>query len=314
MSGENVSLGRGLIVVCGATASSKTKFAVSLAKKLQTEVVSADCMLVYKGLNIGTAKPTIEEMQGVKHHLIDVVEPTETFSVSDYRSLAFPIVEDLLRRGKTPVLCGGTGFYIQSLLYESAFGNVGASAEIREKYEKILLDCGKEEGAKKLHEILRSVDPESAEKLHCNDTKRVIRALEIFETTGKKKSEQTDDQSTPRFPFKAFCIDYPREILYDRINLRVDKMFEAGLVDEVRDLLNSGVDKSSQCMQGIGYKEVIEGLDLHQTEEGIKEIIKQRTRNYAKRQITFFKRMPNLQKLSPDLLEDESLSFIDETL
>lgn len=305
----------GVIVVCGATASSKTKLAVAIAEKLHTEVISADSMLVYRGLDIGTAKPAADEMRGVKHHLIDVADPFDDFSVEDYRSLALPIVEELLSRGKNPVICGGTGFYIDALLYESAFGNAPACPEIRRKYEKYLIDYGKEEGARTLHNLLAEVDAESAKKLHVNDTKRVIRALEIYESTGKKKSEQTDEKKTPRFPFRAFCVDYPREVLYERINARVDKMFEAGLLSEVERLKSAGVTRDCQCMQGIGYKEIVEGQENGDSIEAISELIKRRTRNYAKRQITFFKRMDRLTRLSPDFIEnDENLAYFNDLL
>ena len=277
-----------VLVVCGPTASGKTALAVQCAKRLQTEIISADSMLVYQGLNIGTAKPDETEMDGVKHHMIDVVSPFDSFSVSDYEKAALPILEDLLSRGKTPVICGGTGFYVHALLYKSQFGNVGANAEIREKYERIY----QEQGGKYLHELLQKVDSESANKLHENDVKRVIRALEIYELTGKPKSMQQDKQ-IPRFDFVAVSIAYDRETLYDRINKRVDEMFARGLMEEVQGLLSRGVLKTSQCMQGIGYKEIAEGLEIGSSIEEMKELIKKNTRNYAKRQETFFKRMDN---------------------
>lgn len=283
-----------VIVVCGPTASGKTALAIGLAKKLNTEIVSADALLVYKGLNIGTAKPTEEEKEGVTHHLIDVVEPTEVFSVSDYERMALPVVERLLEEDKPPILCGGTGFYMQSLLYKSGFGGTPANDEVREKYERM----AKEEGVQAVHDKLKSVDPESAEILHPNDLKRVIRALEIFETTGKKKSDQRDER-IPRFPFEAFCIHYPREELYRRIDLRVDRMMQAGLIDEVKELLKS-TPKTAQCMQGIGYKEIVEGLEEGVSLDTMSDIIKRRTRNYAKRQQTFFKRMEHMHYLEPD--------------
>ena len=299
---------RKALVVCGATATGKTSLAVSLAKKLNTEIVSADSMLVYQGLDVGTAKPTLKEREGVKHHLIDVVSPFESFSVSDYEKTALPIVERLLAEGKTPVICGGTGFYIESLLYKSGFGNTPANAEIRAKYERI---C-EERGNEYLHAILREKDPETAEKLHPNDIKRVIRALEIVEVTGQKKSLQQDER-TPRFPFLCVSIEYPRERLYERINLRVDEMFRLGLMDEVKGLLLQGVDVNCQCMQGIGYKEVVEGLAKGWTEEEIKELIKKNTRNYAKRQITFFKREKNQICLPFDQLDEQKVLDLLET-
>ena len=284
-----------VLVICGATASGKTSLAVACAKKLNTEIISADSMLVYKRLDIGTAKPTEEEKEGVLHHLIDVVEPTSDFSVSDYEKKALPIVEKLLSKGKTPIICGGTGFYIQSLLYKSQFGNVGANDEIREKYEKL----AEEKGVEYVHSLLAKVDSESALKLHPNDVKRVIRALEIYEITGKPKSTQNDKQ-IPRFDFLSVSIEYPRETLYERINLRVEQMFANGLLGEVQTLLNQGVTTDMQCMQGIGYKEVAEGLQNGWTNEEIVELIQKNTRNYAKRQQTFFKRMQNHVFLSPE--------------
>ena len=291
-----------VIVICGATASGKTALAVECAKKLNTEIISADSQLVYRGLNIGTAKPSIEERQGVKHHLIDVASPLDNFSVSDYEKLALPIVERLLSEEKTPIICGGTGFYINSLLYKSQFGNVGANEQVRLRYEKIL----EENGADYLHDLLKSVDIESAEKLHKNDTKRVIRALEIFEVSGKKKSEQ-QDRPIPRFDFVCVSIDYPREELYARIEKRVDIMFQQGLKEEVLSLFEQGVLAENQCMQAIGYKEFAEGLHLGLPEEEIKELIKKNTRNYAKRQITFFKRAQNHFLLSPENANEEKV-------
>ena len=289
-----------VLVICGATASGKTSLAVACAKQLNTEIISADSMLVYKQLNIGTAKPTEKEKQGIVHHLIDEISPFDNFTVSDYENRALPIVERLLAQGKTPIICGGTGFYINSLLYKSQFGNTGANPEIRQKYEKILL----EHGNAYLHDLLKEKDPKSAEILHENDTKRVIRALEIYDTTGKAKSNQADTY-IPRFDFTAVSIDYPRETLYERINLRVEEMFNQGLQAEVEGLLAQGVSETAQCMQGIGYKEFIQDKTLSLSE--IKELIKKNTRNYAKRQITFFKRMQNHTLLAPDKANAEEV-------
>ncbi len=284
-----------LLAVCGATASGKTALAVECAKRLGGEIVSCDALLVYKKLNIGTAKPTEEERGGIPHHMIDVVEPTETFSVSDFERLALPVVEDILSRGKVPVLCGGTGFYMNAVLYRSGFGKTPASKEIREKYERL----EREEGRAALHRRLEEVDPASASILHENDVKRVIRALEIFELTGKRKSDQNDGK-TARYPFEAVAFDFPREVLYARIERRVDKMLREGLVEEVRGLLKSGVPENAQCMQGIGYKEVVEFLKNGDLQSTMSDIIKQNTRNYAKRQLTFFKKMQNLHWLAPE--------------
>ena len=295
-----------VLVICGATASGKTALSIACAKAFNGEIISADSLLIYQNLTIGTAKPSLEEREGIPHHMIDVVSPKESFSVSDYEGMALPIVEELLLSGKTPIICGGTGFYINSLLYKSQFGNVGANEEIRAKYEKLANEFGKEY----VHGILREKDPISAEKLHYNDLKRVIRALEIYDLTGKAKSEQ-QDILRPRFDFQAVSIEYPRDKLYNRINLRVDKMFEEGLVKEVEGLLASGVTEEMQCMQGIGYKEIAEGLRLGWSQAEMKELVKKNTRNYAKRQQTFFKRMENHALLSP---EGENVERVRELL
>ncbi len=288
-----------LIAVCGATATGKTALAVKLAKALGGEVVSADALLVYRGLDIGTAKPTEEEKEGVPHHLIDVADPRERFSVSDYERLAVKAVEDILARGKTPILCGGTGFYMNAVLYKSSFGHTAASASVREKYMRM----EREEGREALHARLAAVDPASAEKLHANDVKRVVRALEIYELTGRRKSDQHDDP-LPRYPFLAVAFDYPREELYARIRLRTAQMMRSGLVGEVEGLLRGGVPETAQCMQGIGYKEVVECLKNGDNLSTMSDIIEKNTRNYAKRQLTFFRRMQNLQWLPPMPPED----------
>lgn len=283
-----------VLIICGATATGKTSLAVDCAKALQSEIISADSQLVYRGLNIGTAKPTVAEMQGIRHHLIDVVGAKENFSVSDYEAKAVPIVEELLSDNKVPVICGGTGFYINAILYKLGYGNAKANAEVRAKYEAILQERGKIY----LHGLLAEVDGQTAEKLHYNDTKRVIRALEIFETSGKKKSEQSDELK-PRFDYTAVCIDYPREELYKRIDCRVDIMFNSGLIDEVRKLLACGIDENCQSMQAIGYKEVLEGLKLGYNDGTMRDIIKQNTRHYAKRRLTFFKKLKGIIHLKP---------------
>ena len=278
-----------VLVICGATATGKTSLAIDCAKKLNTEIISADSQLVYRGLNIGTAKPTVAEMQGVKHHLIDVVGANENFSVSDYEEAALPIVDGLLNEGKTPIICGGTGFYVNSILYKLGYGNVKADLTVRARYEALL----EEKGKGHLFSLLKEVDPESAEKLHVNDVKRVIRALEIYEVSGKKKSEQNDELK-PRYDYLAVAIDYPREALYKRIDCRVDVMFNSGLIDEVKRLLSVGIDKNCQSMQAIGYKEVVEGLKNGLNDSTMRDIIKKNTRHYAKRQFTFFKKLKGI--------------------
>ncbi|MDE7305989.1 MAG: tRNA (adenosine(37)-N6)-dimethylallyltransferase MiaA [Clostridia bacterium] len=284
-----------LLVICGATATGKTNLAVDCALKLNSEVISADSQLIYKGLNIGTAKPAQNEMRGVKHHMIDVVEPTYEYSVSEYANTAEPIVKRLLADGKTPIICGGTGFYINSILYDLSYGNIGENKKVRQHYAKLLEEKGKEY----IYGLLQKADPQTAEKLHINDTKRVIRALEIYKVGGRKKSDICDGQKA-KYNYLAVAIDFPREELYDRINRRVDVMFENGLVDEVKNLLNRGVTENNRCMQAIGYKEVLNCLNNGDNESTMRDIIKQNTRRYAKRQITFFKRLEGIVWLQPN--------------
>lgn len=286
------------LVICGPTASGKTALAVACAEAFGGEVVSCDALLVYRGLNIGTAKPTREEMRGVPHHMIDIADPSSSFSVHDFEERAIPVVEDILARGKMPVLCGGTGFYMNAILFRSGFGLAAGDAAVRAKYEAIAAEKGKAY----LHSLLAACDRESAEKLHPNDIRRVIRALEIFELTGRKKSAQADPK-TPRYPYEAFCIDWQREILYERIAARVQEMFSEGLVDEVKGLLAAGVSEDAQCMQAIGYKEVVEILKNDGLHSTMSDIIIKNTRNYAKRQLTFFKKLPGLHFLAPDRTE-----------
>ena len=296
-----------LLVICGATASGKTALAVECAKRLGGEVVSCDALLVYRGLNIGTAKPTAEEMAGIRHHLIDVAEPTQAFTVHDFERLALAAIDEIAARGKIPVLCGGTGFYLNAVLFRSGYGHVGADESVRARYNAVAAEKGKEY----LHALLREVDPESAEKLHPNDVKRVVRALEIFELTGQKKSAQSDGL-TPRFAYEAFALDFPRAALYERIDRRVGQMLDAGLVDEVKGLLAAGVPQDAQCMQGIGYKEVVEGLRNGDLNSTMRDIIQKNTRNYAKRQITFFKKLPNLHWIAPsDTAIEEVIGIYD---
>ena len=280
-----------IIIICGPTASGKSSLAISLAKKLNTEIISADSLAIYKRLDIGTAKPTKEELNEVKHHLVDVCEPTSTFSVSDYEELALPIVNKLIENGKIPIICGGTGFYINSILYKMSYGGSAGNLEIREKY----LSLANEKGVDYVYDELLKVDPDSAQKIHKNDLVRVVRALEIYYSTGKKKSEQ-NDKSVPRYSYLAFMPDIVRQVLYDRINVRVDKMLELGLIDEVKSLIDSGINIEHQCMQGIGYKETYDAI-LNNDYEQLSELIKLNSRHYAKRQLTFFKKLEGLEKV-----------------
>lgn len=281
-----------ILIICGATASGKSDLAIECAKLFDSEIISADSMYIYKDLNVGTAKPTEIEMQGIKHHIIDVVSPEDSFSVSDYKKLAEPIIYDILSRGKVPIICGGTGFYINSILYDLSYGNGKADLEIREKYNNL----AKEKGNQYVYNILVDLDKESALKLHYNDLKRVIRALEIYHN-GTKKSD-IKDKLVAKYNYKAYTIEHDRASLYERINKRVDLMIKNGLLDEVENLLKLGITKNNQCMQAIGYKEIVEYFEGNCSLEQAVENIKLNTRHYAKRQITYFKKF-ELTQLKP---------------
>lgn len=291
-----------VLVICGSTATGKTALAVKCAKLLGSQVISADSQLIYKGLDIGTAKPTVNEMDGIVHHMIDIVEPNAVFSVSDYRKMALPIASKLVSEGKVPVICGGTGFYINSLLFNFSYGNVAGDSAIRRKYENILNEYGKEY----LFELLKHVDEPSARKIHQNDTKRIIRALEIYEASGRRKSDIADN-TDPEFDYVAVAINYSRDELYCRIDKRVDDMFDNGLVEEVESLLLRGIDKNCQSMSAIGYKEVISCLENGDSRSTMREIVKRNTRHYAKRQQTFFKKFPNIVWLGKDEAEPQNI-------
>lgn len=288
-----------VVVICGPTASGKSALAVEVAKILGSCVISADALSVYKKLDVGTAKPTLSEMQGVPHYMIDVVSPKDSFSVGDYRELALPILKDFVKRGQIPVICGGTGFYVDSLLYNYSYGNHGADLIAREKYYSL----AKQFGNSYVFDILKEKDYDTAVRLHENDLKRVIRALEICDN-GIKKSEISDEK-TPVFNYKAFSYDYPRETLYNRINTRVDKMIDNGLIREVKSLMDEGITIDNQCMQGIGYKEVYSYLSGESDYNETVETIKRNSRRYAKRQITYFKKLKDLIYLSPAENESE---------
>lgn len=287
-----------VIVIGGPTASGKSALAVAVAKRLDTEIISADSLIVYKNLNIGTAKPTIEEMCGVKHHLIDVVSPLDAFSVSDYRERATTIIDELHKIGKIPVICGGTGFYINSLLFDLSYGKTAQDEKIREKYSKI----AEEKGNEYLHSLLKEIDPISANEIHFNNVKRVIRAIEIYELSGTKKSDICDGYKK-LYDYKAYAINFDRKILYERINKRVDKMFNDGLLDEIKSILSLGVTENSQSMQGIGYREFFPYFKGEISLEEVKENIKLNTRHYAKRQETYFKKLDGINYLDPNKIE-----------
>lgn len=271
-----------LLFIIGPTASGKSGFAVKCAKTLVSEVISCDSMQIYRNMNVGTAKVTIEEASGIKHNLIDVVNPDEEFSVAQYKDAATPIIEKLLSEGKTPVICGGTGLYVDALLYPLNFSDTSRNPEIREK----LLREYDEKGAEYLHAQLSALDSDSAAKIHVNDKKRLIRALEINLTHGKREKNEV---GKPVYSYLMIGFSPEnRADLYEKINNRVDLMFNNGLIDEVKKLLEDGLTFSAQSMQAIGYKEFKEFFDGNIDEITLKNLIKQHTRNYAKRQLTWF--------------------------
>ena len=277
-----------LIILAGPTAVGKTKLSIALAKAVDGEVISADSMQVYRKMNIGTAKIRPEEMQGIQHHLIDLLEPEEEFNVVLFAQYAKKACEDCYRRGKIPILVGGTGFYIQALLYDIDFTENDEDKTYREELEQLAVEMG----AAYLHEMLQKVDKKASEEIHPNNIKRVIRALEFFEKSGKKISEHNEEQKQKESPYQYayFVLNDDRSELYKRIDLRVDQMLEEGLVEEVGRLLNSGISRKAVSMQGLGYKEIAAYLCGECSYDEAVYILKRDTRHFAKRQLTWFKR------------------------
>ena len=277
-----------LIVLTGPTAVGKTSLSIALAKAVDGEIISADSMQVYKYMNIGTAKITEEEKCGIPHFLIDELEPDEEFNVTIFKNKVMGYIEDIKSRGKVPIIVGGTGFYIQSVIYDINFNEYGDDSKVRKKYEAMAETLGKSE----LHKKLALVDREYAASVSYNNVKKVVRALTFFEMTGEKLSEHNKrerERSSP-FDFAYFVLTMDRKKLYERIDKRVDLMFDMGLVEEVKALMAKGYDKSLVSMQGIGYKEVIDYLSGKMSLEECIDIIKRDTRHFAKRQLTWFKR------------------------
>lgn len=275
-----------IICLAGPTASGKTALAVELAKEFDGEVVSCDSMQVYRRMDIGTAKPTKEEMQGIPHHMIDVASPEEDYSVSRYCAQAAPIVEDIVARGKTAIIAGGTGLYMDSLIRGNDFAPF-PSTGVRQRLEA----QADAEGLEAMADWLRSVDPEAAERIH--DRKRLLRALEVYLETGETITEHNRRTQAipPRFTPVWLGLDFEdRQQLYDRIDLRVTKMLEMGLLEEIRELLASGVPEKATAMQAIGYKEFVDALASRETLEAAADQVRQSSRRYAKRQLTWFRR------------------------
>lgn len=301
-----------VIVIVGPTASGKTALSIELAKKIDGEIISCDSMQIYKDMNVGSAKPTIEEMQGIKHYMIDIAEPTERFSVAEYKKRSEEAIEKILQKGKVPIIVGGTGLYANSLIYNIEYNEIMLDEEYRKNLMKI---AETEVGLATLYEKARSIDPVAMEKISSNDKKRIIRVLEIKHSTGKNKTELELEsrKNEVKYEYKVFAINMPREILYDRINKRVDIMIENGLIDEVENIIEK-YKEFPTAMQAIGYKEIVMYLKGELTKQEAIEKIKQESRRYAKRQITWFKKIENIKWIDGLKDKDENIKFIQDVI
>lgn len=288
---------RPLVIITGPTGVGKTDISIDLAKKINGEIISADSIQIYKYMDVGSAKIMPEEMDGVPHHLVDELYPDQEFNVFVFKEIAKKAIEGIYERNRIPVIVGGTGFYIQSILYDIDFSDEdNEQGTIRKKY----MDLAAEHGNDYLHDMLRRVDPESAELIHKNNVKRVIRALEFFEINGKKISEHNEEQKQNESPynFEYFVLNRERSVLYDRIEKRVDIMLEDGLENEVRELLDKGYDRKLVSMQGLGYKEMAAYIEGEISLDEAVYLIKRDTRRFAKRQLTWFRREKTVRLLN----------------
>ena len=301
-----------ILILTGPTAVGKTALSIELAKILGGEIISADSMQIYRKMDIGSAKISQEEMDSVVHHMIDVVDPDEDFSVADFHDMASQIISDIHKRGKLAIVTGGTGLYLNSLVYDMDFGGTNSDPSIRKDLEEILNDKGKDY----LYRLLQDLSPEAAKRIHPNNTKRVIRAIEVYKTGGEMGDFSNDLKYNPKFDAKIIVLNRDRSILYDRINQRVDMMFDMGLLDEVKGLHQMGYTSQMQSMKGIGYKEVLEYFDGKMTLEESIDILKQGTRRYAKRQITWFKKYENALWLDLDKVTelDDQIEAIKDSI
>lgn len=305
-----------LIILTGPTAVGKTKLSIALAKAVNGAIISADSMQVYRHMDIGSAKIKPEEMQGVKHYLVDCLEPTdpESFNVTRFQHMAKEAMEEIYAEGKVPILVGGTGFYIQAVVYDIDFTENDADTSYRNMLEQL----AQEKGPEYVHEMLRAVDPKSAEDIHFNNVKRVIRALEFFYKTGRPISEHNELERQKESPYDVsyFVLNDDRARLYERIDRRVDQMIKEGLVEEVRQLLDMGCDRSMVSMQGLGYKEIIDYLQGEICLEEAVYIIKRDTRHFAKRQLTWFRRERDVKWINRTdfASEEEILAYMLEEI
>lgn len=299
-----------VIVIVGPTASGKTKLSIELAKKIDGEIISADSMQVYKFMDIGTAKPSNREKQGIKHYLINEITPDVEFSVARFKDLSLKYIDKILGKGKTPIVVGGTGLYINSLIFNLDFSDTICDWELR---KKLTLEA-QEKGNEYLHNKLRQIDPAAADKIHKNNVKRVVRAIEVYNYTNKPISvhQKESRKKPPIHNFILLGIRMDRQRLYERINKRVDLMLEKGLISEVKGLVENGYDKNAIAMQGLGYKEILAYLRKELTLGEAVEILKRDTRRYAKRQITWFKRLQDIYWIDGDeyLNQDETFEKI----
>lgn len=287
-----------LLLLVGPTGIGKTSLSIELGKYYNSEIVSADSMQIYKYMNIGTAKIKLNEMEGIPHHLIDIIYPDEEFTVSNYRDLAKNAIEDIHNRFKLPLIVGGTGLYINSLVYDLNFASVAPNQDLRRKYEEI----AKLKGNEYLHKQLYQIDKDSSNRISVSDLKRIIRGLEIYELTGKTMSEYNKNfrKESEEYNLCMICLNMDRSKLYERINNRVDNMIDQGLVGEVESILKMGYDPKLVSLQGIGYKEIIKYLNNLISLEEATETIKKASRNYAKRQLTWFRRDKRIKWVNID--------------
>ena len=301
-----------LIVLTGPTAVGKTSLSISLAKAVNGEIISADSMQVYKKMDIGSAKIRSEEMQGIPHYLVDVLEPEEEFHIVKFQQMAKKAMEDIYSRGKIPILVGGTGFYIQAVTKDIDF----TEAQQENDYRKELEALAEEKGGEHLHEMLRKVDPVSADAIHAHNVKRVIRALEFYNQNGSPISAHNEEQKQHESPYNLayFVLNMPRELLYERIDLRVDQMMKEGLLEEVSRLKEEGCHRGMVSMQGLGYKEILAYLDGEYPLEEAVRILKRDTRHFAKRQLTWFRREKDTLWMNKDEFDYREDRILDEML
>ena len=282
-----------VIVICGPTASGKTKLSIEIAKKINGEIVSADSMQIYKEMDIGTAKPTIKEMQGIKHYLLDFVSPDKRYSVAEYKKDAINAIDEIVEKNKVPIVVGGTGLYINSLIYGIEYPEIEIDIKYRNELEKT---ADEPDGLRKLYEMAEKIDEEAIKNISPNDKKRICRVLEIYHSTGKTKTQQEKEsrKNGPKYDYLIYGLNMDRDKLYDRINKRVDIMIQDGLIEEVKKVA-SKYKEFPTAMQGLGYKEVLEYLNGDTTKEEMIEKIKMETRRYAKRQLTWFRRYETIK-------------------